>query len=93
MESNWRFNVWKTGWSFYQPGVYPYPDRVTLVAELVTPFVVGGLLLKWVVQLEGAFGRYMVYGIACPLDTSQMCGFFSYLGTARFPGIYLVLPD
>jgi hypothetical protein len=91
--SNWRSLVGVTGWLGKYYGSYPYPAEVVLVAELITPFVVGGLTIKWVVGFNQDGFRFGTYGFASLLDPSQMGGFFSYLGTTHFPYGRLVHPD
>lgn len=62
MESEWRFNVWRTGLSL--PGPLPNAlwGKALLVGELITPVLYFGRVYRWLVQIEYLGFTYTYFG-------------------------------
>jgi hypothetical protein len=90
--SNWRLNCWRVG----RIGPYQLPAEpesyMTLVAELTSPFFVGGLLYKWVYQKWTPYGIRGGLGLTTLSFPNQLL-VTSEVFTGRFPYGYSVLPD
>lgn len=80
MESNWRLNVAKIGWS---------SDRVVLAARRAdTPFI-------WILKIAGDNGTYVPFTYLVPGMGTEYWWAFSGVPkmTPRFPYGFDVLPD
>jgi len=94
LESNWRWNVWRSGltqWNYGPLG--PYPGQFIRIARLIVPFYIGPFLIEAIHQLELNGDRF-IEGTTLRGGTYPE-GTFS-LGVpvnTPFPGGFDVVPD
>lgn len=95
MESNWRFNCNVLGVGDWTTALTGYWYKTVLIAELITPIVIGGVVCRWIAKVENGgtgsgFGAYLMAGMFS--DYVDLYA-FQVAMTGHFPYGYAVLPD